>query len=320
MSASFLRGYLKRDIRYILLGRWPTPIERVNFKGYNLYIKRDDLSEERFGGNKIRKLELLFPKIQHKTLVSFGVSSSHHLAALALFSKIYGYKLISVVKEQKFTDYQQKLYDIIKQNSALIISIDNIRLKEILGLLKVRDYYIVPPGGTTPLTTLGYIGAIVELKEQLDSLALPYPEKIYVAVGSGGTVAGIVAGLSLLNLQIKVVGVKIVNSFTATKNYIINLAKLSLKYLNYKFGLKINYSLNPSLLYIEDRFIGPGYGYPTVNSYHSKEFLKGFVENINIETTYTGKTLGALLYNERNNPNPVLYWHTAPNTQIFERS
>jgi len=315
MGVIYLNQYLKRPIEYIPLGNWPTPIQhlKLSFK-FDLYIKRDDLSSDEYGGNKIRKLELILPKIKDKDLlISFGGSGSHQLGALALYSKRYGYKLISIIKSQYPTYYQKKIYEIIKENSYRIIEIEDLDPFVIVRTLKEivkNKTYILFPGGTTPLTVAGYIGAVIELVEQIKQNRLPYPEKIYIAVGSGGSCAGILAGVWLLNLPIKVIGVKIVNSFTATKRYIVELAKLSLKYLDYKYGLKKRYRFDLSSFYLEENFIGKGYGYPTKEAIDAINYFSKKLPDLTLEPTYTAKTLSALLSREKEVV--VLYWHTAP--------
>jgi D-cysteine desulfhydrase len=49
---------------------------------------------------------------------------------------------------------------------------------------------VVPFGGSSPLSAQGYVDAAVELEAQLDGI-----DHVVVAVGSGGTMAGLVAHL-----------------------------------------------------------------------------------------------------------------------------
>ena len=64
---------LKGKIPWISLGNFPTPVEKLNKLGKkigveNFYIKRDDLSSNIYGGNKIRKLEFLLAEAKQKEL------------------------------------------------------------------------------------------------------------------------------------------------------------------------------------------------------------------------------------------------------------
>ena len=65
----------------------------------------------------------------------------------------------------------------------------------------------VPTGGSGPAGNLGFVSAAYELAEQVRAGALPEPESIYVAVGTGGTQAGLTLGLRLAGLRSRLLGV-----------------------------------------------------------------------------------------------------------------
>ena len=54
--------------------------------------------------------------------------------------------------------------------------------------------YVLRPGGSSPLGCVGYVEAAAELAEQVRAGDLPAPSHIVVALGSGGTAAGLAAG------------------------------------------------------------------------------------------------------------------------------
>src|SRR5262249_17983196 len=56
---------------------------------------------------------------------------------------------------------------------------------------------LIPTGGTAVLGALGYLNAGLELAEQVRAGLLPEPAAVFAALGSGGTVAGLLAGLRL---------------------------------------------------------------------------------------------------------------------------
>ncbi|WP_299983616.1 hypothetical protein [Desulfobacula sp.] len=51
--------------------------------------------------------------------------------------------------------------------------------------------YIIWPGGSAPMGTIGYVNAGLELKAQIDEGLLPEPDKIYVPMGTMGTAVGL---------------------------------------------------------------------------------------------------------------------------------
>ena len=67
----------------------------------------------------------------------------------------------------------------------------------------------VPPGGSSPLTVLAHVEALMELAEQIESGASPLstpPDYIFVPLGSGATAMGLVLGCHLLGWPTRVVG------------------------------------------------------------------------------------------------------------------
>lgn len=72
-----------------------SPIQLVNMKGYNIYIKRDDLLNSYFSGNKARKFSYFinndFPRI--KKIVSYGSIQANSLYSLAALAQINNWQL-----------------------------------------------------------------------------------------------------------------------------------------------------------------------------------------------------------------------------------
>ncbi len=75
------------------LGCWPTPIEPLEAVRPGLWVKRDDLSGERYGGNKVRTLEALFGQAQAagaQHIWATGSVGSNHALATALYAREAG--------------------------------------------------------------------------------------------------------------------------------------------------------------------------------------------------------------------------------------
>ena len=80
---------LRGRVPWMELGTLPTPVEPMTRLGEhlgcdNLWVKRDDLTGELYGGNKVRKLEftLAHARALHRDLIitSGAVGSNHVLA------------------------------------------------------------------------------------------------------------------------------------------------------------------------------------------------------------------------------------------------
>jgi D-cysteine desulfhydrase len=178
-----------------------------------------------------------------------------------------------------------------------------------LDRLLKRGTYWLPAGGSTPLGILGYVNAILELKNQIDSGKLPEPGYIFVAAGTTGTMAGIELGLRLMNMKSKVMGIQVTDRMVANIGKVKNLVKKSLKILQTEPKLRtFQYETNFELT---DKFYGGQYGRVTKEGQEAVELIKK-TEDITLETTYTGKTLAGLIQfiRDTNPVKPVLFWNT----------
>jgi 1-aminocyclopropane-1-carboxylate deaminase/D-cysteine desulfhydrase-like pyridoxal-dependent ACC family enzyme len=68
---------------------------------------------------------------------------------------------------------------------------------------------LVPPGGSNEVSVLGHMNAIAELAQMLDAAQAwnTPPDVIFVAMGTGSTVLGLLLGVHLMGWNTKVVGV-----------------------------------------------------------------------------------------------------------------
>ncbi len=161
-----------------------------------LFIKREDLIHPFVSGNKFRKLKynLAEAKVQKKkTLLTFGGAFSNHIASVAFAGKEQGFKTIGIIRGEE-------LLDKISQNPTLkfaqecgmqleFVSRADYRLKnesDFIENLKLKfgDFYLIPEGGTNDLAIKG----CEEILTKEDSNF----NYICCAVGTGGTIAGII--------------------------------------------------------------------------------------------------------------------------------
>ena len=73
------------------------------------------------------------------------------------------------------------------------------RRKPFLGL--ERNAISFAAGGSSPLGSVGYVKAVLELKSQIEADILPEPRFIFVPVGTCGTIAGLIVGVRLAGLR-----------------------------------------------------------------------------------------------------------------------
>lgn len=161
-----------------------------------LFIKREDLIHPFVSGNKFRKLKynLLEAKNQKKTiLLTFGGAFSNHIAATAFAGKENGFKTIGIIRGDELNEK-------IDQNPTLkfakecgmqleFVNRENYRLKDSEDYIdklheQFGDFYLIPEGGTNSFAIKG----CEEILNDEDALY----DYVCVAVGTGGTISGII--------------------------------------------------------------------------------------------------------------------------------
>ncbi|KOS07870.1 1-aminocyclopropane-1-carboxylate deaminase [Flavobacterium akiainvivens] len=161
-----------------------------------LTVKREDLLHPHISGNKFRKLKynILQAKAEGKTaLLTFGGAYSNHIAAAAAAGKEYGFKTIGVIRGEE-------LVNKIGDNPTLsfakgcgmtfnFVSREAYRQKTdpvFIEALKAKygDVYILSEGGTNALAIQG----CEEILTPEDDVFT----HVCVAVGTGGTISGII--------------------------------------------------------------------------------------------------------------------------------
>ncbi len=194
----------------VSIGKYPTRIERAG----DFWVKREDECGDVFGGNKVRKLELIFEEARAraaKTLVTFGSLGSSHVAATASYAPRFGFELEALLFPEPMTERATRNHEIIRASGA--------RVRELRSVAEVfphkvrakarRDAFWIAGGGSSALGAIGWVSGALEILEQVRAGEAPRPAAVYVALGSGATFAGLAWGLRG-EPRIEVVGVEVV--------------------------------------------------------------------------------------------------------------
>jgi D-cysteine desulfhydrase len=288
-------------------------VARLDHLGRSLdsevWIKRDDLSGPTYGGNKVRKLEHLLADVQAdggRSVLTAGGVGSNHVVATGVYARVLGLAARAVVVPQPITDQ-------VHRNLALARALD-------VELLPCAARPLVPlcisaarlqpgcrvvgPGGSSPLGTLGYVSAALELQEQIEAGLLPCPDEIYIALGSGGSAAGLALGCALAGLRCRIVGVRVVERVLINETLTRLLIRLTRRLLEVKQGAP------PARLEVVHGYLGSCYGDPTPQAERARRLVADS-EGVKLETTYTAKAMAALIDRCRRRPGrTVLYWNT----------
>ena len=318
-----------------LLTNLPSKVERLKelekhlkLEGGEIYIKRDDKVHNTYGGNKPRKFEFILGEALKKKkegIITLGGIGTNHGLACAIITKELGLKCELFLSLQPLTWHVQRsllLYDFFGAKLHFTKSFEIGVLKSLLFRLFHPKYYLMSIGGSpilgfgTPLGSVGFINALFELKKQMDEGLLPVPDIIFVPAGSSGTSAGLTAGCKLLGLKTKVYAVKVSQDIVVNPKAIIKIAKKAIKYLKKRDKSVNNVEIFEDDFKIIKGYLGSGYGVKTVKGQNAVDLiyeLEGKKLDFKLETTYTGKTMAAMLEfleREENKSKNVLFWNT----------
>ena len=287
-----------------------------------LWVKRDDLTCGLYGGNKPRKLEWLLGAAQargRRVVMTFGGIGTHHGLATAICAHDAGLRTVLVLMPQPVTPavrHSLLLHHAFGCEMHLAESVGGIVVtatrRLLQGARRGEPPAIIPTGGTSALGAVGYVNAACELADQVRAGLLPEPAAIFVAVGSGGTLAGLQLGLRLAGLRSTVVGVLVTDILPPSPRRLASLARGALRRLRRVAPSMPDVHLGADEIVIERGFLGAGYGAVSDDGLAAQRLLADS-EGLAVETTYTAKTVAAMLALAERPPyrgQPLLFWNT----------
>ncbi len=314
------------DVPSLGLIRQPSPVEEMQRLrgalggGPHLLVKRDDSIPFGFGGNKVRKLDLVAAAAVAAgadTLVTVGsVQSNHARATAAVAAKLgLGCHLILNGSRAEPAMANARLDQLLGAEIEYVATRDDRAAAMHDSVARLADDgrapYAIPLGASTPLGALGFVRAIGELLGQI-----PAPDVIIHASSSGGTQAGLVAGCALHGIDTRVIGIsadepaaEIEATVRATVTGMGALLELDGKSLADRCHIEV-----------DDGFIGDGYGIPSDESLEAQQ-LAARTEALFVDHSYTAKALAALIGYTRagtlRHDQTVLFWHTGGQVGLF---
>ena len=322
------------------LASYPTPLEYLPRLSRELnrdvFIKRDDVIGPAMGGNKTRKLEYLLADAQKrsaKKVVTFGGLQSNHARLTAAACATLGFEshLFYFAKKPATWEGNLLINDLVGSyrhfipfggNTSQDLTLETtIRLVKIIATLRLGAHYFIPVGGHNWLGCLGYARAALEIDAQARAMKIE-KARIVLAVGTGGTLAGLLAGLNLIDSPLKLLGIDIGKLWKGFPKSIAHLANEIYDHLRlgdvpterlYRFGAA-------DVPMIENRYVGQGYAIPnesTMNAIRKLARLEGII----LDAIYTGKAFAGMLdmiaRNEIAKDEPIIFLHTGGLPGLF---
>jgi len=293
----------------------------LELPGVEFFVKDDGLLSPEYGGNKARKLERILARALEqgaRRIVTFGPAGSHHVLATTWFARRVGLPTSALLFRQPASPHAEQ-----NLRTAIAIGLDPVPVPHLgflpfalARVLRPGDW-VVPPGGASREGVLAFSDAVDELWAQVEAGELDEPNAIVVAVGTGGTAAGLLAGLRRRGLGVALVG--------ADVGVLGQRANLVVERLS-RLGATDRRAGTPgSEFRLDRRHVGRGYGWPSPSAERSREAARSI--GLKLDPSYTEKAFAtALSLAEESAGTPrggqrlfagglrLLYWHTLSET------
>lgn len=301
----------------------PTPLQLLerlsrDVGGPRIWIKRDDLTGALLSGNKVRKLEFVLAHALAQgcdAIITCGGLQSNHCRATAVLCAQLGLQCHLVLRGEPLTPHDGNLLldylvgaevrtfpsDVYQQSLAKI-------LREMADELRQagRTPFLIPTGASDGIGLWGYVAACEELRADFVRHQIQ-PKHIVCATGSGGTQAGLTAGVALYGIDAKVWGIAVCD----TESYFLNKVRSDLRDWQRLWPQAIDIEQLP--IHVIDDYMGPGYAKAEPEVFDTIARVARS-EGIVLDPVYTGKAFHGMLNEiERgrfDDSNDIVFVHT----------
>jgi 1-aminocyclopropane-1-carboxylate deaminase/D-cysteine desulfhydrase-like pyridoxal-dependent ACC family enzyme len=269
-----------------------------------VWIKRDDLTGFALGGNKVRTLEVLVAEaLDHRCdhLVGCGGPGSNLCSALAAAAATAGLGCTLVLHGKEPAAAHPNLAMMRAFGGRICFTGDPDRASTPEQAAAAADRlrsrgrrpYVVPRGAASGRGATAYALAAEELASQLTFR----PAHVVAPVGSGGTLAGLLAGWATFGLPGTLVGVAVSRPLAETRREVIRLSAEAARTLG---------AGRPDIerLRLVDG-LGAGFGRADRTTCDAAR-LAARTEGILADTTYVARAVAAL----GSLAGPLVLWHT----------
>jgi 1-aminocyclopropane-1-carboxylate deaminase len=238
-----------------------------------LFIKREDVNHPRISGNKWWKLKYNLKeaaRLKKDTILTFGGAYSNHIYATAAAAHEVGLESIGIIRGDELLPLNETLQFAKSCGMKLrYISREMYRDKYAADFIRTLrdefgDFYLLPEGGSNELAVQG-------VAEFTETFKTPY-DYLCCSVGTGGTMAGLIRGLSGTG---KIIGF---SALKGSKYLYDEVRKLEPRYTNWEINGEYHYG---------------GYAKVTPELLH---FVKEFerLHGIPLDHIYTGKMMAGI--------------------------
>ena len=289
------------------------------WKHDGLYIKREDLTDSVYGGNKVRNLEFLLGAAMARNrtrLATIAPLGSNFVAALTAQAKKFNFNVdvshfvparsAQIDAHHRFSTSQGARFTIFQGRSGVIPAGLSALGKMFGSEMDGIETEWIAPGGSSLVGALGHVNAGLEMAEQVARGEMPRPDVIVVGVGTRGTIAGLTTAMKMLKWNVRIIGVRCVDAIICHRT---NIASFSTNVLD---SLGARDKVRGSDIELVDPPSETGYGTSSDETRESSQLFES-EEGIQLDQTYTSKVttiLSRFVRSGELNRKKVLYWHT----------
>jgi 1-aminocyclopropane-1-carboxylate deaminase/D-cysteine desulfhydrase-like pyridoxal-dependent ACC family enzyme len=310
---------LRHRIPHVPLGSAPTPVDRVSVAGLDILVKRDDITADGYGGNKVRKLEFLLAEARAagaQRLVTAGAAGSHHAFATAWHGARLGFESTLVLFPQRLTPHVSEMLTLMASTGAELRWVRRMEAVP-FGMWRARVAsrsfrpFTIAPGGSSVTGTLGYVDAGLEFAGQVAAAPALRPGSVHVAAGTLGTVAGLAVGFAWAGLDVPIIATRITSRLVTNERVLRSLVRGAIDRLRLAGAHPPAAADALRLVTLHHEQLGTGYGHETEEA---RAATAAFAEaGLSLDATYTAKAAASLLAGAGSaeaSGAPPLFWHT----------
>jgi len=313
------------------LARLPTPLvplRRLSEQtGAKIMCKRDDLTGSALSGNKVRKLEFLLRAAQDAgagSVITVGGEQSNHARATAIAARQVGLGCHLMLRTadpgQPPPAEANILLDFLAGADISWISPEQYPERDALMAREAARVeastgapcYVIPEGGSDALGAWGYVRCVEEIAAELGRVETT----IVCATGSGGTVAGLLAGCKMMHLPYRVVGVCVCDDRATFQRRISGI----LADMSQAYGVDV--ATPPEGIEIWQQYVGLGYALSQPEELcRIRDLCR--LEGLVTDPVYSGKALHGLLSEldaRADLPQPIIFLHTGGIYGLFPKA
>lgn len=283
---------------------------RGTYSGANVYVKRDDLIDFAFGGNKVRMAEYIGAVAQERQctkIITFGSIHSNHVRVTGCLCNHLGIDCDLIILRDSDEASMGGNYKLLQQLQGIHIEYCNTdEAQDFIDCYQAKqesegiNYLWVPGGGHMVEAVYGYRDAANEILRQQKALGVQF-DVVFLPCGTGTTQAGLIMGLK--DADIDVIGLTVARPIERCKTIITNMLQKTVTTPK-EWNVNVLESKIP-------------YG-QTSNSVIETTKALAQKDGLFLDPIYNAKSFwGMTKYLEENNYKNVLYLNTGGTPNIF---